>query len=42
VFDAEGRAGPSGGRRGHVTGSFFHAIACEEGLAGHQKLAKLA
>jgi cobyrinic acid a,c-diamide synthase len=28
IFDAEGRAlGPSGGRRGRVTGSFFHAIA---------------
>jgi cobyrinic acid a,c-diamide synthase len=28
LSDAEGRAlGPSGGRRGHVTGTFFHAIA---------------
>jgi cobyrinic acid a,c-diamide synthase len=28
IFDAEGRAlGPSGGRRGRITGSFFHAIA---------------
>jgi cobyrinic acid a,c-diamide synthase len=43
LFDAEGTAlGPSGGRRGRVTGSFFHAIACEEALAEHQKLAKLA
>jgi len=26
--DAAGRAlGPGGGRRGHVTGAFFHAIA---------------
>ena len=26
--DGQGRAlGPSGGRRGHVTGTFFHAIA---------------
>ncbi len=30
LFDAEGRAlGPAGGKRGHVTGSFFHAIAGE-------------
>ncbi|MGB6922165.1 MAG: cobyrinate a,c-diamide synthase [Methyloceanibacter sp.] len=30
LFDAEGRAlGQAGGRRGHVTGSFFHAIAGE-------------
>jgi hypothetical protein len=34
--------GPSGGRRGHVTGTFFHAVAREEGLAGQQKIAKLA
>ena len=34
--------GPSGGRRGHVTGTFFHAIAREEDLAGQQKIAKLA
>jgi cobyrinic acid a,c-diamide synthase len=28
LTDAEGRAlGPSGGRRGHVTGAFFHTIA---------------
>jgi cobyrinic acid a,c-diamide synthase len=28
LADAEGRAlGPAGGRRGHVTGTFFHAIA---------------
>jgi cobyrinic acid a,c-diamide synthase len=32
VADAEGRPLPlSGGRRGHVTGTFFHAIAVEEG-----------
>ena len=32
LFDAEGQAlGPSGGRRGHVTGTFFHAIARERG-----------
>jgi cobyrinic acid a,c-diamide synthase len=45
LFDAEGVAfGPSGGRRGHVTGTFFHAIAREEDLAvqAQQKLAKLA
>ncbi|HEU0018508.1 MAG TPA: cobyrinate a,c-diamide synthase, partial [Methyloceanibacter sp.] len=43
LFDAEGTAlGPSGGRRGHVTGTFFHAIAREENLAGEQKIAKLA
>ena len=43
LFDADGNAlGPSGGRRGHVTGTFFHAIAREEDLAGQQKLAKLA
>ncbi len=45
LFDAEGKAlGPSGGRRGQVTGAFFHAIAVEEHLAAHarQKLAKLA
>jgi cobyrinic acid a,c-diamide synthase len=45
LFDAEGTAlGQSGGRRGHVTGSFFHAIAGEEDLAAQarQKLAKLA
>ncbi len=28
LSDASGRVlGPAGGRRGHVTGSFFHAIA---------------
>ena len=28
LFDAEGASlGPSGGRRGHVSGTFFHAIA---------------
>ena len=28
MFDGEGVAlGPNGGRRGHVTGAFFHAIA---------------
>ena len=45
LFDAEGVAfAPSGGRRGHVTGTFFHAIAREEDLAAQaqQKLAKLA
>jgi cobyrinic acid a,c-diamide synthase len=43
LFDADGNAlGPSGGRRGHVTGTFFHAIAREEDLAGQQRLAKLA
>jgi len=43
LFDAEGAGlGPSGGRRGQVTGTFFHAIACEEGLAKQQKIAKLA
>ena len=32
VSDGEGRAlGPSGGRRGNVTGSFFHAIAAASG-----------
>jgi cobyrinic acid a,c-diamide synthase len=31
IFDAEGcRLGKTGGRRGHVTGSFFHAIAAAE------------
>jgi cobyrinic acid a,c-diamide synthase len=30
LVDGQGEAlGPSGGRRGHVTGSFFHAIARE-------------
>ena len=43
LFDAEGTAlGPSGGRSAHVTGTFFHAIAREEDVAGQQKLAKLA
>ena len=45
LFDAEGIAfGPSGGRRGQVTGTFFHAIAREEGLVAQaqQKLTKLA
>jgi cobyrinic acid a,c-diamide synthase len=45
LFDAEGIAfGSSGGRRGQVTGTFFHAIAREEGLVAQaqQKLAKLA
>jgi cobyrinic acid a,c-diamide synthase len=43
LFDAEGLdLGPSGGRRGRVSGTFFHAIAREEGLAGQQKIAKLA
>jgi cobyrinic acid a,c-diamide synthase len=31
LSDGEGRRlGPSGGRRGHVTGTFFHAIAPAE------------
>jgi cobyrinic acid a,c-diamide synthase len=45
LFDAQGRVlGQIGGRRGYVTGSFFHAIAREEDLAAvaQQKLAKLA
>ncbi|MGH6825274.1 cobyrinate a,c-diamide synthase [Methyloceanibacter sp.] len=43
LFDADGTAlGPSGGRRGSVTGTFFHAIAREDDLAGQQRLAKLA
>ena len=43
LFDAEGVSlGPSGGRRGQISGAFFHAIAREEGLAGQQKIAKLA
>jgi cobyrinic acid a,c-diamide synthase len=43
LFDADGVGlGPSGGRRGNVSGAFFHAIACEEGVAGEQKIAKLA
>ena len=30
LVDGQGQAlGPSGGRRGHVTGAFFHAIARE-------------
>ena len=32
LFDGGGRPlGPSGGRRGNVTGTFFHAIARAEG-----------
>jgi cobyrinic acid a,c-diamide synthase len=43
LFDAEGSPlGPSGGRRGHVTGTFFHAIAGEEDQVAQQKLAELA
>ena len=45
LFDGEGKAlGPSGGRRGRVTGTFFHAIACAHELAerSHAKLAALA
>jgi cobyrinic acid a,c-diamide synthase len=43
LFDAEGTPlGPSGGRRGHVTGTFFHVIAREEDLASQQKVARLA
>jgi cobyrinic acid a,c-diamide synthase len=34
LFDAEGKAlGATGGWRGHVTGTFFHAIACADSLA---------
>jgi cobyrinic acid a,c-diamide synthase len=34
LFDAEGRSlGPSGGRRGFVSGTFFHAIAPERSAA---------
>lgn len=34
LCDAEGRAlGQAGGRRGAVTGSFLHAIACEDDVA---------
>jgi cobyrinic acid a,c-diamide synthase len=34
LADGEGRAlGPAGGRRGRVSGSFFHAIATEDPLA---------
>jgi cobyrinic acid a,c-diamide synthase len=33
LADAEGRPlGPAGGRRGHVTGTFFHAIAAGDGV----------
>jgi cobyrinic acid a,c-diamide synthase len=45
LFDAEGKAlGGAGGRRGRVTGTFFHAIACEHELAerSQPKLAELA
>jgi cobyrinic acid a,c-diamide synthase len=45
LFDAEGsRLGPTGGRCGHVTGTFFHAIAREEDPAveAQRKLAKRA
>jgi len=45
LFDGEGKAlGPSGGRRGRVTGAFFHAIACAHELAqrSHPELAALA
>jgi cobyrinic acid a,c-diamide synthase len=32
LFDGQGNAlGASGARRGHVTGTFFHAIASERG-----------
>ena len=31
LFDAEGnRLGATGGRRGHVTGTFFHVVASAE------------
>jgi cobyrinic acid a,c-diamide synthase len=43
LLDAEGKAlGPSGGRRGRVTGTFFHAIARDDDLAAQQRLARLA
>jgi cobyrinic acid a,c-diamide synthase len=45
LFDGEGKAlGPSGGRRGRVTGTFFHAIAIAHELAERSpaKLAALA
>lgn len=43
LFDADGNAlASSGGRRGQVSGTFFHAIAREERIAGEQRLAKLA
>jgi cobyrinic acid a,c-diamide synthase len=45
LFDGEGKAlGESGGRRGHVTGTFFHAIAVADSLAQHprQGMAALA
>jgi len=45
LCDAEGsRLGPTGGRRAHVTGTFFHAIAREEDPAveAQQKLAQRA
>jgi cobyrinic acid a,c-diamide synthase len=43
LFDAEGKAlGSAGGRRGHVTGSFFHAIALTEpARLGRTSAAKL-
>ncbi len=45
LSDAEGRAlGPGGGRRGSVTGSFFHVIASGDGIATAdvEKLAETA
>ena len=45
LFDGEGKAlGPSGGRRGRVTGTFFHAIASahERAECSQAKLAALA
>src|SRR5207302_922687 len=36
LTDAEGHLlGPAGGRRGHVTGTFFHAIAAVESAGPH-------
>ncbi len=45
LADGEGKAlGPAGGRRGNVTGSFFHVIAGEPVpvAAGSENLAALA
>lgn len=38
IFDGESKPlGPSGGRRGHVTGSFFHVIASGDAQAEPQR-----
>jgi cobyrinic acid a,c-diamide synthase len=43
LFDAEGASlGPGGGRRGNVTGSFFHVIAAGEPIAAARPLATTA